>query len=324
MKELRYARVINEALREEMTRDKRVCLLGEDIGRGGGSWSATRGLLEEFGPDRVKDMPIVENTIIGIALGMAMSGLRPVAEIMFMDFITLCMDQIVNGIAKERYRFAGLFEAPVTIRAPAGAAGGAGCDHSQSLEAWFAHVPGLKVVMPSTAYDLKGLLKSSIRDDDPVIFIEHKGLYALKGEIPEEEYTIPLGKADVKRQGKDVTIVATGRMVFEAMKAADELAHDGISLEVVDPRTISPLDKETILNSVKKTGRLVIAHEAVRAFGIGAEIAAMVQEEAFDSLDAPIKRVGAAFTPLPVSKPMEDRCLPWAKDIVQAVRQIAR
>jgi pyruvate dehydrogenase E1 component beta subunit len=322
MKEVRYARVINEALREEMIRDERVCLLGEDIGRGGGAWSATRGLLEEFGPDRVKDMPIVENTIIGIALGMAMSGLKPVAEIMFMDFITLCMDQIVNGIAKERYRFAGQFEAPVTIRTPAGAAGGAGCDHSQSLEAWFAHVPGLKVVMPSTAYDLKGLLKSSIRDNDPVIFIEHKGLYPMKAEIPEEEYTIPLGKADIKRQGKDVTVVATARMVFEALKAADELACDGISLEVVDPRTISPLDKEAILNSVRKTGRLVIAHEAVKAFGIGAEIAAMIQEEAFDSLDAPIKRVGAAFAPLPVSRPMEDRCLPWSKDIVQAVKQI--
>ncbi len=324
MKETRYARVINDALREEMARDKRVCLLGVDIGRGGGAWSATRGLLDEFGPGRVKDMPIVENTIIGIALGMAMSGLRPVAEIMFMDFITVCMDQIVNSIAKERYRFAGQFEAPVTIRTPAGAAGGAGCDHSQSFEAWLAHVPGLNVVMPSTAYDLKGLLKSSIRDDDPVIFIEHKGLYPMKVEIPEEEYTIPLGKADIKRQGKDVTIVATSRMVFEALKAADELAQGGISAEIVDPRTISPLDKETILNSVKKTGRLDIAHEAVKAFGIGAEIAAVVQEEAFDYLDAPIKRVGAAFTPLPVSKPMEYICLPWAKDIVKAVKEIVK
>jgi len=322
VKELRYVRVINEALREEMTADPRVCLLGEDIGRGEGAWSATRGLLEEFGPDRVKDMPIVENTIIGMALGMAMSGLRPVAEIMFMDFITVCMDQIVNGIAKERYRFAGQFEVPVTIRTAAGAAGGAGPDHSQSFEAWFAHVPGLKVVMPSTGYDAKGLLKSSIRDDDPVIFIEHKGLYSTKVEIPEEEYTIPLGKADIKRAGKDVTVVATSRMVFEALAAAEELSREGISVEVVDPRTISPLDTATIIRSVTKTRRLVIAHEAVRAFGIGAEIAATVQEEAFDSLDAPIKRVGAAFAPLPVAKPMEDRCLPWAKDIVQAVKDI--
>ena len=324
MKELRYVRVITEALHEEMARDKRVCLIGEDIGRGEGSWSATRGLLKEFGPDRVKDMPIVESTIIGIALGMAMSGLRPVAEIMFMDFLTLCMDPIVTGIAKERYRFAGQFEAPVTIRTPAGSAGGAGCDHSESLEAWFAHVPGLKVVMPSTAYDLKGLLKSSIRDDDPVLFIEHKALYPMKVEIPEEEYTIPLGKADVKRQGSDVTVVATARMVFEAIKAADELARDGISIEIVDPRTISPLDKETILESVRKTGRLVVAHEAVRTCGIGAEIAAIVQEEAFDYLDAPVKRVGAAFAPLAVSKPMEDSCLPWAADIVRAVKEIAK
>lgn len=324
MKELRYVRVINEALREEMARDNRVCLLGEDVGRGEGAFSATRGLLQEFGPDRVKDMPIVENSIVGIAFGMAMAGLKPVVEIMFMDFMALAMDSVVNGIAKERYRFAGQFEAPVTIRTPAGAAGGAGCDHSQSLEVWFAHVPGLKVVMPSTAYDLKGLLKSSIRDDDPVVFIEHKGLYPMKVEIPEEEYTIPLGKADIKRQGSDVTVVATARMVFEAMKAADELAREGISVEIVDPRTISPIDKETILESVEKTNRLVVAHEAVRAFGIGAEIAASVQEEAFDFLDAPIKRVGGAFSPLSVSKPMEDFCLPWAKDIVKAVKEIVR
>ncbi len=324
MKELRYVRAINEALREEMTRDKRVCLLGEDIGRGGGAWSATRGLLQEFGPDRVKDMPIAENTMLGLALGMAMSGLKPVVEIMFMDFIAVCMDSIVNGIAKERYRLAGQFEAPVTIRTPGGSAGGAGCDHSQCLEAWFAHVPGLTVVMPSTVYDLKGLLKSSIRSDDPVLFIEHKGLYAMKGEIPEEEYTIPLGKADIKRAGSDVTVVATARMVFEAMKAADQLAGEGISVEIVDPRTISPLDTETILESVKKTGKLVVAHEAVRAFGIGAEIAATVQEEAFDSLDAPIKRVGAAFAPLAVAKPVEIYCLPWADDIVKAVKEIAK
>lgn len=324
MKELRYVRVINEALREEMARDERVCLLGEDIGKGEGSWSATRGLLQEFGPSRVRDMPIAENSIVGIAFGMAIAGLKPVAEIMFMDFIALAMDSIVNGIAKERYRFAGMFDSPVTIRTPAGAAGGAGCDHSQCLEAWFAHVPGLKVVMPSTAYDLKGLLKSSIRDDDPVIFIEHKGLYSMKVEIPEEEYTIPLGKGDIKRQGKDVTVVATARMVFEALKAAEELARDGISIEIVDPRTISPLDKDMILESVKKTGKLVVVHEAVKAFGIGGEIAAMVQEEAFDYLDAPIKRIGAAFSPLAVSKPMEDYCLPWAKDIVQAVKEIAK
>ncbi|MFH1775178.1 MAG: alpha-ketoacid dehydrogenase subunit beta [Chloroflexota bacterium] len=322
MKEIRYVRAITEALSEEMGRDKSVCIIGEDVGAGGGAFSATRGLLDEFGAKRVIDTPISETGFVGMSLGMAITGLRPVVEIMFMDFLTVCLDPIVNGMAKERYMFGGQFSAPVTIRTAAGAGGGAGPHHSQCLEAWVAHVPGLKVVMPSTPYDVKGLLKSSIRDDDPVIFIEHKYLYAAKGEIPEEEYLIPLGQAEVKREGDDVTVVATARMVQEALKAAEELAASGISVEVIDPRTIVPLDKETILTSVQKTGRLVVVHEAVRTGGIGAEIAAIVAEEAFDWLDAPVKRVGAAFSPVPFSQPMEHFCLPWAEDIIKAVREI--
>jgi len=322
LKEIRYIRAITEALREEMARDDTVFVIGEDVGAGGGAFSATRGLLEEFGERRVKDAPISESGFVGLAFGAAMTGLRPVVEVMFSDFLTVCMDQIVNEIAKARYMFGGQFKVPLTIRTPAGAAGNAGPQHSQCLEAWFAHVPGLKGVMPSTIYDIKGLLKSSIRDDNPVLFIEHKGLHALKEEIPEEEYTIPLGQADIKREGSDVTVVATARMVYEAMTAAGELAADGISIEIVDPRTISPLDNETILNSVKKTGRVVIAQEAVKTGGFGSEIAAIIAEEAIDYLDAPVKRVGAPFTPMPFSKPLEEFYLPSSKDIIRAIKEI--
>jgi len=305
-----------------MARDKNVILIGEDVGSSGGTFSATRGLLEEFGKQRVIDTPISESSFTGLALGAATTGLRPVVEIMFMDFLTTCMDPIVNQIAKARYMFGEQFKVPLTIRTPAGGGLNAGPQHSQCLEAWFAHVPGIKVVMPSTIYDVKGLLKSSIRDDNPVLFIEHKGLHSLKGNIPEEEYTIPLGQADVKREGSDVTIVATARMVFEAMTAADKLAADGISVEIVDPLTISPLDKETILNSVKKTGKVVIAHEAVKTMGFGAEIAAIIADEAFDYLDAPIKRVGAPFVPVPFSKSLEKSYLPSSDGIVAAVKEI--
>ena len=322
MKEIRYVRAINEALREEMLRDPNVFIIGEDLGAGGGSFSATRGLLSEFGAKRVVDAPLSEAAFVGMALGAAMTGLRPIVEIMFMDFLTVCMDQLVNQIAKARYMFAGQFQIPITIRTPGGAGTNAGAHHSACLEAWFAHVPGLKVVMPSAAYDAKGLLKSSIRDNNPVIFIEHKGLYARNFEIPEEEYTLPLGKADIKREGKDVTVVATGKMVFEAIKAADELAEEGISLEIVDLRTISPLDKETILKSVRNTGKVVIAQEAVKTGGFGAEIASIVTEEAFDHLDAPIKRVGAPFTPVPFSKPLENFYLPKSEDIIKAIRDM--
>jgi len=320
MKEIRYVRAITEALDEEMARDRDVFVVGEDVGRAGGAFSATKGLLETYGEMRVRDTPISETAIIGLAVGAAAQGLRPVAEIMFSDFLAVCMDQIVNQMAKTRYMFGGMYKMPVVVRTPCGGGLNAGPQHSQCIESWFAHVPGLKVVMPATPYDVKGLLKSSIRDDNPVLFIENKALYAIKGQIPEEEYFVPIGKADVKRTGNDVTVVATSRMVYQALEAASALAAEGIDAEVIDLRTISPLDKETIFESLEKTSRLVIAHEAVKLFGIGAEIAAMVCEEMIDHLDAPIVRVGAPFVPVPFN--LEDAYLPKADDVVRAVKRV--
>ena len=320
MKETRYVKAIAEALSEEMARDENVFVIGEDVGGPGGAFGATKGLLETFGERRVKDTPISESAIIGLAIGAAAQGLRPVAEIMFMDFLTVCMDQIVNQMAKMRYMFGGIYKLPLVLRTPCGGGLNAGPQHSQCLESWFAHVPGLKVVMPATPYDVKGLLKTSIRDDNPILFIENKTLYALKGEIPEEEYLIPIGKADVKRAGKDVTVVAASRMVHQALEAAKTLSNEGIDVEVIDLRTISPLDKETIFKSVEKTSKLVIAHEAVKAFGIGAEIAAMVCEEMIDCLDAPVLRVGAPFVPVPFN--LEKFYLPNSEDVVDAVKKV--
>ena len=320
MKEVRYIRAITEALREEMARDEAVFVVGEDVAYPGGSFSATRGLLEEFGERRVKDTPISESAIVGLALGAATQGLRPVAEIMFMDFLAVCMDQIVNQVAKARYMFGGQYRLPMVIRTPCGGGLNAGPQHSQCLEAWFAHVPGLKVVMPATPYDVKGLLKTAIRDDNPVLFVENKALYGLKGKIPEEEYLVPIGQADVKRPGRDVTVVATSRMVHQSLEAAQTLAKEGIEAEVIDLMTITPLDRETIFKSVEKTSKLVIAHEAVKAFGIGAEISAMVCEEMIDCLDGPILRVGAPYTPVPFSP--ERFYLPNAEDVIQAVRKV--
>ena len=320
MKEVRYIRAITDALREEMARDEAVFVVGEDVAYPGGSFSATRGLLEEFGERRVKDTPISESAIVGLALGAATQGLRPVAEIMFMDFLAVCMDQIVNQVAKARYMFGGQYRLPMVIRTPCGGGLNAGPQHSQCLEAWFAHVPGLKVVMPATPYDVKGLLKTAIRDDNPVLFVENKALYGLKGEIPEEEYLVPIGQADVKRPGRDVTVVATSRMVHQSLEAAQTLAQEGIEAEVIDLMTITPLDRETIFKSVEKTSKLVIAHEAVKAFGIGAEISAMVCEEMIDCLDGPILRVGAPYTPVPFSP--EHFYLPKAEDVIQAVRKV--
>jgi pyruvate/2-oxoglutarate/acetoin dehydrogenase E1 component len=320
MKETRYIRAITEALNEEMARDENVFIIGEDVGGPGGAFSATKDLLEKFGERRVKDTPISESAIVGLAIGAAAQGLRPVAEIMFMDFLTVCMDQIVNQMAKMRYMFGGVYKLPVVIRAPCGGGLNAGPQHSQCLESWFAHIPGLKVVMPATPYDVKGLLKTSIRDDNPVLFIENKALYAMKGEIPEEEYLIPIGKADVKRAGKDVTVVATSRMVHQSLDAAKTLSNEGTEVEVIDLRTISPLDKETIFKSVEKTSKLVVAHEAVKAFGIGAEIAAMVCEEMIDCLDAPILRVGAPFVPVPFN--LEKFYLPNSEDVIKAVKKV--
>ncbi len=320
MKETRYVKAIAEALSEEMARDENVFVIGEDVGGPGGAFGATKGLLETFGERRVKDTPISESAIIGLAIGAAAQGLRPVAEIMFVDFLTVCMDQIVNQMAKMRYMFGGIYKLPLVLRAPCGGGLNAGPQHSQCLESWFAHIPGLKVVMPATPYDVKGLLKTSIRDDNPILFIENKALYALKGEIPEEEYLIPIGKADVKRAGKDATVVATSRMVHQALEAAKTLSNEGIDVEVIDLRTINPLDKETIFKSVEKTSKLVIAHEAVKAFGIGAEIAAMVCEEMIDCLDAPVLRVGAPFVPVPFN--LEKFYLPNSEDVVKAVKKV--
>ena len=320
MREVRYIRAITEALREEMARDEAVFVVGEDVAYPGGSFSATQGLLEEFGERRVRDTPISESAIVGLALGAATQGLRPVAEIMFMDFLAVCMDQIVNQVAKAWYMFGGQYRLPMVIRTPCGGGLNAGPQHSQCLEAWFAHVPGLKVVMPATPYDVKGLLKTAIRDDNPVLFVENKALYGLKGEIPEEEYLVPIGQADVKRPGRDVTVVASSRMVHQSLEAAQTLAKEGIEAEVIDLMTITPLDRETIFKSVEKTSKLVIAHEAVKAFGIGAEISAMVCEEMVDCLDGPILRVGAPYTPVPFSP--ERFYLPNAEDVIQAVRKV--
>jgi pyruvate dehydrogenase E1 component beta subunit len=303
-----------------MARDENVFIIGEDVGGPGGAFSATKGLLKTYGPRRVKDTPISEAALVGLAVGAAADGLRPVAEIMFADFLTVCMDQIVNQMAKLRYMFGGMYSLPLVLRAPGGGGLNAGPQHSQCLETWFAHIPGLKVVMPATPYDVKGLLKSAIRDDNPVIFLEHKALHGAKGEIPEEEYLVPIGKADVKREGKDVTVVTASRMVYDSLAAAKTLAEEGIDVEVIDLRTISPLDTETIFNSVAKTSRLVVAHEAVKSFGFGAEISALVNEEMLDSLDAPVLRVGAPFVPVPFN--LEKHYLPNAADVVNAVKKV--
>jgi pyruvate dehydrogenase E1 component beta subunit len=320
VKEIRYIKAINEALHEEMARDENVFVIGEDVGAPGGAFGGTRGLLQAFGERRVRDTPISESAIVGLALGAAMKGLRPVVEIMFADFLPVCMDQIVNQIAKTRFMFGGQFTAPLVIRAPGGAGLNAGPQHSQSLEAWFAHIPGLKVVMPATPMDAKGMLKSAIRDDDPVLFLEHKALYAMAGQIPEDEYLVPLGKADIRRAGSDVTIVTASRMVQQSLDAAETLAGQGTQAEVIDLRSLTPLDKDTIFRSVEKTSRLVIAHEAVKSFGIGAEISAMVSEEMIDVLDGPVVRVGAPFSPVPFSH--EGEYLPNASDIVRAVEKV--
>jgi pyruvate/2-oxoglutarate/acetoin dehydrogenase E1 component len=319
MKEIRYIWAINEALSEEMARDERVVLIGEDVGVPGGSFGASRGLLKRFGPDRVIDTPISEAGIMGLAAGAATCGLRPIVEIMFMDFMTVCMDGIVNQVAKMRYMFGSQYTVPLVIRTPAGGGLNAGPQHSQCLEAWFAHVPGLKVVMPATPHDVKGILKSAVRDDNPVIVIENKALHALKGEIPEDEYAIPIGQADCKKSGTDVTVVATSRMVHESLKAARTLAAEDIDLEVIDLISISPWDKEAVFASVAKTHRLVVAHEAVKQCGMGAEISAVVSEEILDELDAPIERVGAPFVPVPFS--LEKAYLPAAADVAAAARR---
>jgi len=324
VRKITYRDALREALREEMHRDPSVFLLGEDIGRyWGGAFKVTEGLAEEFGDERVRDTPISESAIIGTAVGAAITGMRPIAEIMFGDLTALAMDQIANQAAKIRYMFGGQTGCPLVIRTPFGAGVNIASHHSQSLEAWFMHVPGLYVAVPSTPYDAKGLLKTAIRGDNPAFFCEHKLLYPIEDEVPEEEYTIPFGVADIKREGKDVTIIATLFMVHKALNAAEELEKEGISVEVVDPRTLTPLDKQAIIKSVKKTGRIVIVSEDCKTAGVSAEIAAVVAEEAVDYLDAPVKRVTEPDTPIPFSPPLEQYVIPNEKSIIKAVKEIA-
>jgi pyruvate/2-oxoglutarate/acetoin dehydrogenase E1 component len=317
-----YREALNEALREEMLRDETVFLLGGGIGQRGGSYKVTVNLLNEFGPRRVIDAPISEASFTGAGVGAAITGMRPVVEILFVDFTSLIIDQIVNQAAKYRFMSGGKGRVPMVLRTQGGSGNGLAAQHSQSLEAWYYHVPGLKLVMPSTPYDAKGLLKSAIRDDDPVIFIEHKLLYMQKGFVPETEYTIELGKADVKRPGKDVTIIAWSGMVPKALAAAEELADDGIDVEIIDLRTLVPLDKELILESVRKTERCLIVQEAVRRGGVASDIASIIQEEAFDYLDAPIKILAGHNTPIPFNLNLEKASVPQQHDIVAAVRQM--
>jgi acetoin:2,6-dichlorophenolindophenol oxidoreductase subunit beta len=319
--ELSYREAVRDALATAMRKDEDVFIMGEDIAEMGGSMGVTQGLLDEFGPERVRNTPISEIGIVGAGIGAAMQGMRPVVEIMYEDFLTLSAEQIVNQAAKHRYMSGGQVKVPLTIRTQGGAGWSPGAQHAQQLEAWFVHIPGLKVVFASTPTDVRGLLYSAIYEDNPVIFFEHRTLYGLKEEMPDELEPIPLGKARVIREGEDVTVVATGRLVHEALDAASQLEEQGVSVEVVDPRTLQPLDEELIVESVKKTNRCVVAHEAVTRMGFGAEVAAVVQHKAFDWLDAPIERVGAKFTPVPFAPVMEEFVVPHAKDVVQAVQR---
>ena len=325
MPELSYREAVRDALATAMRRDDDVFIMGEDIAEMGGSMGVTQGLLDEFGPERVRNTPISEIGIVGAGIGAAMQGMRPVVEIMYEDFLTLSAEQIVNQAAKHRYMSGGQLKVPLTIRTQGGAGWSPGAQHAQQLEAWFVHIPGLKVVFASTPTDVRGLLYSAIYEDNPVIFFEHRTLYGLKEEMPDELEPIPLGQARVLREGEDVTVVATGRLAHEALGAASQLEEQGVSVEVIDPRTLQPLDEETIVESVKKTNRCVVAHEAVTRMGFGAEVAAVVQHQAFDWLDAPIERVGAKFAPIPFAPVMEEFVVPHAKDVVEAVqRTVAR
>ncbi|MGH3004672.1 MAG: alpha-ketoacid dehydrogenase subunit beta [Gaiellaceae bacterium] len=321
MPELTYREAVREAMSEAMRRDEDVFIMGEDIAEMGGSMGVTQGMLEEFGPDRVRNTPISEMAIVGSGVGAAIAGMRPIVEIMYQDFTTLAMEQLVSQAAKHRYMSGGQVKVPLTVRTQGGAGWSPGAQHAQQLEAWFVHVPGLKVVFPSTPADVRGLLWTSIYDDNPVLFFEHRTLYGIKGEVPDEIDGIELGKARVHREGGDVTVVATGRLVHEALGAAEEAEEEGISVEVVDPRTLLPLDEDAIVESVKKTSRCVVAHEAVVRMGFGAEVTAVVQEKAFDYLDAPIERVGSKFVPLPFAPIMEEFVIPHKADVLAAIKR---
>jgi 2-oxoisovalerate dehydrogenase E1 component beta subunit len=322
MAEITYLQAIRDALWEEMERDEDVFLLGEDIGVYGGAFKVTEGFIERFGPKRVLDTPMAESAIVGAAVGAALMGMRPVAEMQFADFISCAFDQLVNFAATNHYRWGG--PVPIVVRAPSGGGLRAGPFHSQNPEAWFVHTPGLKVVAPATPYDAKGLLKAAIRDDNPVIYFENKYLYRhAQGEVPQEGYVVPIGVADVKRQGEDITVITYGAMVQESLAAAEELAQEGVDVEVVDLRSLKPLDRETVLASARKTGKIAIVHEAYRTCGVGGELAALIAEEAFEWLDGPVVRVTAPDTPVPYSPPLEDAFRPSAQKIVAALRKLA-
>jgi len=322
MSKKKYAEAIRDVIAQEMRRDKEVFVIGEDIAEQGGIFGCTRGLLQEFGPERVRDTPISEQAIVGCGIGASLTGMRPIVELMYMDFTMVCLDQILNQAAKIRYMYGGAATVPLVIRGQQGVGRGNAATHSQSLEMFSMHVPGLKVVLPSTAADVAGLLRTAIRDDNPVIIYEHKALYATAGDVPDDpDFCIPFGKAEIKRSGKDVTIVATLEMVVKALKAAEALRQDGIEAEVIDPRTLVPLDQATIIDSVVKTGRLVCVHEAHLTGGMGAEIASLVQEKAFRYLDAPIERLGAKACPLPFNLRLENAVIPQVEDIVRVAKK---
>lgn len=322
MSTITVAQAINNAISLEMENDPNVILLGEDIGKAGGVLGITHGLQEKFGEKRVLDTPISESGFLGAAVGAAATGLRPIVDLMFIDFIGVAMDQLFNQAAKMRYMFGGKAKIPLVLRAMYGAGIGAAAQHSQSLEAWFMHIPGLIVVMPSTPYDAKGLLISAIRDDNPVVFLENKILYGAEGEVPDEIYEVPLGKADIKKEGQDVTCVATGQMVGRVLNAANNLSSEGIDVEVIDPRCLCPLDEGAILESVHKTHRLLIVHEEVKFAGSGAEISAMVAEKAFDALKAPIMRLGGPFCPVPFSPKLETEFIPSEEKIIDGIKKL--
>jgi len=321
-RELTFAQAIREALAEEMRRDSRVCIFGEDVAEAGTPFKVLSGLVEEFGTERVLDTPISEAGFTGIGVGAAMTGLRPIVDIMFGDFITLTMDQMVNQAAKVHYMSGGKWKVPMVMRTTLGATRRSAAQHSQSLHAWFSHVPGLKVVLPSTPYDAKGLLKTAIRDENPVVFFEDKMMYKQKGPVPAEEYTIPLGVADVKRAGTDITVVATSSMVQVALGAADLLEKNGVSAEVIDPRTTWPLDERTLIDSVRKTSRAIVLDEGYERYGVTAEIAAVIAQGAFYDLDAPVTRMGAMHVPIPFSPPLEDMTVPTEKSVCETAQML--
>ena len=323
MSEITYAQAINDAISEEMRKDDTVFMMGEDIGLYCGAFGVSRGMVQEFGEERIIDTPIAEQAYVGAAVGAAMTGLRPIVELMFSDFMCVCFDELVNEAAKLRFMFGGKVKVPLVMRAAAGAGTGAAAQHSQSLEACLAHFPGLKVGIPSTPYDAKGLLKSAIHDDNPVMFLEQKKLYRTKGEVPEEDYSIPLGVADIKREGKDCTIVTYGRMVQVCLEAAEALEKEGIQVEIVDIRSLLPLDTDTIIESVKKTKHVLIVHEAVQFGGFGGEICGQIADsEAFYYLDAPIKRLGGKSTPIPFNPTLEAETFPTVEKVIRAVKEL--